>query len=134
MLRYRFAKKIGVNIKELSKPNFPETVEQLTLAIDIQVMSKDLGTDACTLELIINAFKQKAHEDNIITFCRPVYSVSVQATEQIQEGMSLTGKSLRVRIRSARSGPDNRYLLLIWMVVLCNGWTDMGKSWNKFSS
>lgn len=66
-------------------------MEQRTLTIDIQVMSEDLGTDACTLELIINAFKQKAHEDNIITYCRPVYSLMVQATEQITEGMSLTG-------------------------------------------
>lgn len=88
----RFAKKIGVDIKDLPKPHFPETVERVTVSIDIQVMSTDLGTDACTLELIISAFKRKTHEDNIISYCRPVYSMTVQATEQIREGMSLTGK------------------------------------------
>lgn len=59
--------------------------------MDVNKTSEDLNTDVCTLELIVNAFKQKAHEDNIITFCRPVYSLAVQATEQIKEGMSLTG-------------------------------------------
>ncbi|KOB74204.1 putative S1 RNA binding domain protein, partial [Operophtera brumata] len=62
-------------------------LKRVTVSIDVLVMSRDLGTDACTLELIINAFKQKTHEDNIISYCRPVYSVTVQATDQIREGM-----------------------------------------------
>lgn len=55
-------------------------------------MSKDLDTDMSTLELIINAFKQKSYEENMITFCKPVYSVSVQDSEQLKKGMSVTGK------------------------------------------
>lgn len=55
-------------------------------------MSKSLNTDLSTLELVVNAFKQKPHEDNMINFCRPVYSLAVQATEQITEGITLTGK------------------------------------------
>ncbi|KAI5634103.1 tex protein yqgF-like domain-containing protein [Phthorimaea operculella] len=86
-----FAKKINVNIKDLTKPDFPAQVERKTSSIDLQTFSKELNTDINTLELILNAFKQKAHEDNIIAFSRPVYSLSVQATEQIQEGMTLQG-------------------------------------------
>ncbi|CAH2086281.1 unnamed protein product [Euphydryas editha] len=86
-----FAKKIGVNIKDLTKPQFPEQVERKVINIDIVSMSKDLDTDTSTLELIINAFKQKSYEDNMITFCKPVYSVSVQGTEQLKTGMSVTG-------------------------------------------
>lgn len=55
-------------------------------------MSKSLDTDISTLELIVNAFKQKPHEDHMISFCRPVYSLTVQATEQVKEGTTLTGK------------------------------------------
>ncbi|XP_028170787.1 uncharacterized protein LOC114360313 [Ostrinia furnacalis] len=86
-----FAKKIGVNIKDLSQPNFPGLVETKTASINIESTSADLKTDTCTLELIINAFKQKSYEDNVITFCRPVYSLTVQAKDDIQEGMTLTG-------------------------------------------
>ncbi|CAH0406400.1 unnamed protein product [Chilo suppressalis] len=86
-----FAKKIGVNIKDLTLPHFPATVESKAETVDIEKTSKDLDTDVCTLELIINAFKQKSYEDNVITFCRPVYSLAVQAKDQIQEGMTLTG-------------------------------------------
>ncbi|KAM3963094.1 uncharacterized protein YdcI [Aphomia sociella] len=86
-----FAKKIGVNIKELSKPQFPQLIETKTAGIDVDKMSKDLDADNSTLELIISAFKQKTTEENIISFCRPVYSISVQAVEQLQEGMTLTG-------------------------------------------
>ncbi|XP_046964979.1 S1 RNA-binding domain-containing protein 1 isoform X2 [Vanessa cardui] len=86
-----FAKKIGVNIKDLTKPRFPEEVERKVVTIDIASMSKDLDTDVSTLELIVNAFKQKAYEDNMITFCRPVYSLSVQAPDQLKKGTSLTG-------------------------------------------
>lgn len=86
-----FSKKIGVNIKELTEPNFPELVERKCSSIDITVMSKDLETEVSTLELIINAFKQKAYDDNMITFCRPVYSMTVQDKSQLEKGMSLTG-------------------------------------------
>ncbi|KAJ0180641.1 hypothetical protein K1T71_004045 [Dendrolimus kikuchii] len=86
-----FAKKLCVNLKDLTKPNFPEQVERNTSTIDLIEMSEDLGTDVCTLELIINAFKQKTNEDSIITFCRPVYSVTIQATDQVREGTTLTG-------------------------------------------
>ncbi|XP_075969769.1 uncharacterized protein YdcI [Anticarsia gemmatalis] len=86
-----FAKKIGVNIKDITQPNFPAIVERKVATIDISNTSKELKTDTCTLELIINAFKQKKYEDNVITFCKPVYSVSVQNMEQLKEGTSLTG-------------------------------------------
>ncbi|CAH2241255.1 jg3316 [Pararge aegeria aegeria] len=86
-----FAKKIGINIKDLTKPDFPQQVDMKTSNINILNMSKDLDADVSTLELIINAFKQKAYEDNMITFCRPVYSMTVQASEQLEKGMSLTG-------------------------------------------
>ncbi|XP_064293129.1 S1 RNA-binding domain-containing protein 1 isoform X1 [Plodia interpunctella] len=86
-----FAKKIGVNIKDLTKPNFPSIVESKIQGIDIEKMSKDLDTDRSTLDLIITAFKQKSHEDDIISFCRPVYSMAVKAVDQLQEGMTLTG-------------------------------------------
>ncbi|XP_072943686.1 uncharacterized protein YdcI [Epargyreus clarus] len=86
-----FAKKIGVNIKDLTKPHFPEQVERKTLGIDTVAMAKDLITDVCTLDLIISAFKQKPYEDNVITFCRPVYSMAVQASDQIAIGTTLTG-------------------------------------------
>ncbi|XP_052737577.1 S1 RNA-binding domain-containing protein 1 isoform X3 [Bicyclus anynana] len=86
-----FAKKIGVNIKELNQPQFPRQVEMKTYNIDLSTMSKDLDVDVSTLELIVNAFKQKAYEDNMITFCRPVYSMTVQNSEQLEKGMSLTG-------------------------------------------
>ncbi|KAL4714572.1 hypothetical protein ACJJTC_006618 [Scirpophaga incertulas] len=86
-----FAKKIGVNIKDVSQPNFPEIVESKTSTINIETTIKNLNTDICTLELIISAFKQKPYEDNVITFCRPVYSLAVQSKDQIQEGMTLTG-------------------------------------------
>ncbi|CAH0721794.1 unnamed protein product, partial [Brenthis ino] len=86
-----FAKKIGVNIKELTQAHFPQQVERKCANIDTISMSKDLDTEVSTLELIINAFKQKAYEDNMITFCRPVYSMTVQATSQLEKGMSLTG-------------------------------------------
>ncbi|XP_050345646.1 uncharacterized protein YdcI-like [Nymphalis io] len=86
-----FAKKIGVNIKDLTKPRFPEEVERKVATLDNVSMSKDLNTDISTLELIVNAFKQKTYEDNMITFCRPVYSVSVQAPDQLKKGTSLTG-------------------------------------------
>ncbi|XP_013194644.2 S1 RNA-binding domain-containing protein 1 [Amyelois transitella] len=86
-----FAKKIDVNIKELTKPHFPSLIESKIQMIDIEKMSKDLNTDISTLELIINAFKQKSLEDDIISFCRPVYSMAVQAVDQLQEGMTLTG-------------------------------------------
>lgn len=67
-------------------------METKTASINIEDTSRDLKTDTCTLELIINAFKQKSYEDNVITFCRPVYSLAVQAKEQIQDGMTLTGE------------------------------------------
>ncbi|XP_013180706.1 PREDICTED: S1 RNA-binding domain-containing protein 1 [Papilio xuthus] len=86
-----FAKKINVNIKELSRPHFPESVERKTANIDLIATSKDLDTDVSTLELIISAFKQKPYEDNVISFCRPVYSVTIQTTEQIANGTTLTG-------------------------------------------
>nr|XP_026495345.1 S1 RNA-binding domain-containing protein 1 isoform X2 [Vanessa tameamea] len=86
-----FAKKIGVNIKDLTKPRFPEEVDRKVATIDHVSMSKDLNTDISTLELIVNAFKQKTYEDNMITFCRPVYSLSVQAPDQLKKGTSLTG-------------------------------------------
>ncbi|CAG9585265.1 unnamed protein product [Danaus chrysippus] len=86
-----FAKKIGVNIKDLSNARFPEEVERKSRSIDISAMSKELNTDISNLELIINAFKLKAYEDNVITFCRPVYSMVVQASDQLKKGMSLTG-------------------------------------------
>ncbi|XP_026757955.2 S1 RNA-binding domain-containing protein 1 [Galleria mellonella] len=86
-----FAKKIGVNIKELTQPHFPQLVESKVYTLDIEKMSKDLGSDISTLELIIGAFKQKTNEDNIISFCRPVYSLNVQGVDQLQEGMTLTG-------------------------------------------
>ncbi|XP_013146371.1 PREDICTED: S1 RNA-binding domain-containing protein 1 isoform X2 [Papilio polytes] len=87
----RFAKKINVNIKELSQAHFPELVERKTINIDLVATSKDLDTDVSTLELIISAFKQKPYEDNVISFCRPVYSVTIQTTEQIANGTKLTG-------------------------------------------
>ncbi|XP_045542699.1 uncharacterized protein YdcI [Papilio machaon] len=86
-----FAKKINVNIKELSQSHFPESVERKTINIDLVATSKDLDTDVSTLELIINAFKQKPYEDNVISFCRPVYSVTIQTTDQIANGTTLTG-------------------------------------------
>ncbi|CAB3255382.1 unnamed protein product [Arctia plantaginis] len=86
-----FAKKIGVNLKELTQPHFPQVVERKISGIDITRTSEELKTDTCTLELIINAFKQKKYEDNTITFCKPVYSVAVQNVEQLKEGTSLTG-------------------------------------------
>lgn len=86
-----FAKKIGVNIKDLTKPHFPQMVETKVLTIDVSETSAELKTDVCTLELIINAFKQKKYEDNVITFCKPVYSVAVQNVDQLKEGTSLTG-------------------------------------------
>ncbi|XP_068629691.1 uncharacterized protein YdcI-like [Battus philenor] len=86
-----FAKKIGVNLKELTQPHFPEAIERKTVNIDLAVMSKDLNTDLSTLELIISAFKQKPYEDNVISYCRPVYSVSIQTTEQLAIGTSLIG-------------------------------------------
>lgn len=86
-----FAKKIGVNIKELTQPHFPEVVERNLSTIEISKTSEELKTDVSTLELIINAFKQKKYEDNIIAFCKPVYSVAVQNVDQLTEGTSLTG-------------------------------------------
>ncbi|CAG4911460.1 unnamed protein product [Colias eurytheme] len=86
-----FAKKIGVDIKHLTRPDFPQRVEGKTESIDKVSISKDLDTDVSTLELIITAFKQKSYEDNVITFCRPVYSLSVQTSEQLVAGTSLTG-------------------------------------------
>ncbi|CAK1581749.1 unnamed protein product [Parnassius mnemosyne] len=86
-----FAKKIGVNIKELTQSHFPEVVERKTAGIDLLITSKDLNTDVSTLELILSAFKQKPYEDNVISFCRPVYSVSVQTSEQLTAGTTLTG-------------------------------------------
>ncbi|CAH0701692.1 unnamed protein product [Spodoptera exigua] len=86
-----FAKKIGVNIKDLTKPHFPQMVETKILAINVSETSAELNTDVCTLELIISAFKQKKYEDNVITFCKPVYSVAVQNVDQLKEGTSLTG-------------------------------------------
>ncbi|XP_045491296.1 S1 RNA-binding domain-containing protein 1 [Colias croceus] len=86
-----FAKKIGVDIKHLTRPDFPQRVEEKTESIDKLSISKDLDTDVSTLELIITAFKQKSYEDNVITFCRPVYSLSVQTSEQLVAGTSLTG-------------------------------------------
>lgn len=83
-----------MNLKELSQPHFPELVDRKCSTIDVTAMSKDLDTEVSTLELIINAFKQKAYEDNMITFCRPVYSVAVQDRSQLVKGMSLTGKTL----------------------------------------
>jgi hypothetical protein len=80
-----------VNPKEVSEPHFPGLVESKTSNINMDRTSKDLDTDICTLELILNAFKQKSYEDNVITFCRPVYSLAIQAKDQIQEGMTLTG-------------------------------------------
>lgn len=88
---FRFAKKIGVNIKELTQAHFPELVDRNISSIDIASVSKELKTDISTLDLIINAFKQKTNEDHIITFCKPVYSMAVQATDQIIEGLNLTG-------------------------------------------
>nr|XP_021185041.2 S1 RNA-binding domain-containing protein 1 [Helicoverpa armigera] len=86
-----FAKKIGVNLKDLTKPHFPQLVESKVITINISQTSEELSTDVCTLELIINAFKQKKYEDNVITFCKPVYSVAVLNAEQLKEGTSLTG-------------------------------------------
>ncbi|CAK1545264.1 unnamed protein product [Leptosia nina] len=86
-----FAKKIGVEIKHLTRPEFPEQVERRCVNIDLTSLTKDLDTDVSTLELILTAFKQKSYEDNIITFCRPVYSISVQTSEQIIAGTKLTG-------------------------------------------
>ncbi|XP_073943825.1 uncharacterized protein YdcI [Choristoneura fumiferana] len=86
-----FAKKIGVNIKELTQSHFPQVVDRNISSIDIAAVSKELNTDMSTLDLIINAFKQKTNEDHIIVFCKPVYSMAVQATDQIREGLSLTG-------------------------------------------
>ncbi|XP_004930431.1 S1 RNA-binding domain-containing protein 1 isoform X1 [Bombyx mori] len=86
-----FAKKIGVNINEMSQLNFPALVEQKTSSINIDRISEDLQTDVGTLELIISAFKQKSYEENIIRFVKPVYSLSVQVKEQLKEGMTLTG-------------------------------------------
>ncbi|CAH4037299.1 unnamed protein product [Pieris brassicae] len=86
-----FAKKIGVDIKHLTRPDFPDLVERNILTIDIPSLSKDLAADVSTLELIVTAFKQKSYEDNVITFCRPVYSVSVQSNEQLVTGTTLTG-------------------------------------------
>lgn len=88
----RFAKKIGVNLKDLTKPHFPQLVESKVLTIDISQTSEELKTDVCTLELIINAFKQKKYEDNVITFCKPVYSLAVQNLDQLKDGTTLTGK------------------------------------------
>ncbi|XP_059057080.1 S1 RNA-binding domain-containing protein 1 [Achroia grisella] len=85
------AKKIDVNIKDLNKPHFPQLVESKLSGYDINKMSKDLDADVSTLELIIGALKQKTNEGNIISFCRPVYSISVQGVDQLQEGMTLTG-------------------------------------------
>ncbi|CAH2073603.1 unnamed protein product, partial [Iphiclides podalirius] len=86
-----FAKKIGVNVKEISQSHFPELVERGTANIDVAQTSEELNTDAATLELIISAFKQKPYEDNVISFCRPVYSLAVQTTEQLSKGVTLTG-------------------------------------------
>lgn len=69
-------------------------MERNSASLDLEEMSKELSTDVCTLELIINAFKQKSNHDSIITFCRPVYSLTVQAVEELREGMTLTGNSL----------------------------------------
>lgn len=60
--------------------------------INLNAMCADLDTDMCTLELIISAFKHKPIEDNILKFSKPVYSVTVQAIEQLREGMTITGK------------------------------------------
>ncbi|KAJ8722577.1 hypothetical protein PYW07_003757 [Mythimna separata] len=86
-----FAKKIGVNLKDITKPHFPQLVESKIVMIDISQTSEELKTDVCTLELIINAFKQKKYEDNVITFCKPVYSVAVQNMDQLTDGTTLTG-------------------------------------------
>lgn len=88
---FRFAKKIGVNLKDLTKPHFPQLVESKIVTIDISQTSEELKTDLCTLELIINAFKQKKYEDNVITFCKPVYSMAVQNMDQLMDGTTLTG-------------------------------------------
>ncbi|CAD0196891.1 unnamed protein product [Chrysodeixis includens] len=86
-----FAKKIGVNIKDLTKPNFAQSIESKVATINIIETSQELSTDVGTLELIINAFKQKKYDDNVISFCKPVYSVAVQNMDQLKDGMALTG-------------------------------------------
>ncbi|XP_049867445.1 uncharacterized protein YdcI [Pectinophora gossypiella] len=86
-----FANKINVNVKDITQPEFPAIVQRKTACIDLQKMSKELNTDVCTLELIITAFKQKHHEDNIISFSRPVYSVCIDAMKEVRKGMTLTG-------------------------------------------
>lgn len=80
-----------MDIKHLTRPNFPDIVERKIVTVDITSLSKDLATDVSTLELIITAFKQKSYEDNVITFCRPVYSLAVQSNEQLVTGTTLTG-------------------------------------------
>lgn len=87
----RFAKKIGVNIKDLTTPHFAQSIDSKLATIDIVETSQELDTDVGTLELIINAFKQKKYDDNVISFCKPVYSVAVQNIDQLKDGMALTG-------------------------------------------
>ncbi|KAJ8725764.1 hypothetical protein PYW08_003947 [Mythimna loreyi] len=86
-----FAKKIGVNLKDITKPHFPQLVESKIVMIDISQTSEELKTDVCTLELIINAFKQKKYEDDVITFSKPVYCVALQNMDQLADGTTLTG-------------------------------------------
>ncbi|XP_063620741.1 uncharacterized protein YdcI [Cydia splendana] len=86
-----FAQKLSIDIKQLTQSHFAVLVERKTSNLDISSLSKELKTDAGTLELIVNAFKQKPHEDNIIVFCKPVYSMAIQATDELKEGQTLTG-------------------------------------------
>lgn len=85
------ATKLGVNTRDLTMPQFSQIIENKVLTIDKEAVIRDLNIDISTLDLILTAFKQKAAEDNLITFSKPVYSLAVQATEQLREGMTLTG-------------------------------------------
>lgn len=88
---FSVAKKLDINLKDLQKSQFSQIVEAKLASINLASLSEDFDTDISTMELIINAFKQKSYEDNVISFSKPIYSMSIQTPDEIKEGMTLTG-------------------------------------------
>ncbi|KAG7307545.1 hypothetical protein JYU34_007751 [Plutella xylostella] len=86
-----FAKKLELNLKDLTKPDFPAKFDHKLSSFDLESFRQEMQVDGPDMELIVSAFKQKSNADDMISFSKPVYSISVQNTEQLKDGMSLTG-------------------------------------------
>lgn len=87
-----------MNLKDLTKPDFPAKFERSLSSFDIESFRHETQVDGPDMELIVSAFKQKTNADDMISFSKPVYSISVQNTEQLKDGMSLTGNDCCLHI------------------------------------